>query len=282
VKYRPEEANPGLHANVSTRTNIGIQSSSTLDGCIIYISKELQTLASELENISKQLGAQVASVFDPANVTHLIHPGQCTKETSHEFERAQNAKIHIVDPQWLYHCQSKKLRCAEKPWDLTWKNSNDHPIVDPTTTTNSDPPNSRREKRARQDENSPPEKFDEPVDSAKLEHTITKLLGNISSPQRKSKRRLAGRAREAQKSMNTSSVNSSDGGGNSDSDIPRPTQDKVEYKDPVAEREMAKIIANLQGAPGHERTVEDLIMTPAEDSMRKMGRRKSTRKEVLF
>ncbi len=54
----------------------------------------------------------------------------------------------------------------------------------------------------------------------------------------------------------------------------------MEYKDPVAEREMAKIVANLRGITEEERMAQfqSSSMTPAEDIGRRGGRRKSARK----
>jgi hypothetical protein len=108
---------------------------------------------------------------------------------------------------------------------------------------------------------------------------ITKLLNTVSTPQKKSKRKLAGRARNTQTSH--SSVASPEEAF-PDNEDPRATQDKVEYKDPVAEREMAKIVANLQGIREVEKVAQAQAqkneMTPAEDIGRRGGRRKSSRK----
>lgn len=135
-------------------------------------------------------------------------------------------------------------------------------------------PEQKREKRPRQDENIPPNQSTE----VKMEQ-ITKLLNTVSSPQKKSKRKLAGRARNTQTTH--SSVASPEETFTND-DIPRATQDKVEYKDPVAEREMAKIVANLQGITEEEKVAQAQAqkgeMTPAEDIGRRGGRRKSARK----
>jgi hypothetical protein len=62
-------------------------------------------------------------------------------------------------------------------------------------------------------------------------------------------------------------------------EAPRPTQERVAYKDPVAEREMAKIVANLRGIAddGRDAQLKNSGMTPAEDIGRR-ARRKSSRK----
>src|SRR5579859_3601284 len=134
-------------------------------------------------------------------------------------------------------------------------------------------PEQKREKRARQDENIPPNPNQ--TTEVKMDQ-ITKLLNTVSSPQKKSKRKLAGRARNTQTTH--SSVASPEETFSND-DIPRATQDKVEYKDPVAEREMAKIVANLQGITEEEKVAQAQAqkseMTPAEDIGRRGGRRKS-------
>jgi hypothetical protein len=145
--------------------------------------------------------------------------------------------------------------------------------TDKSTTTT---PEQKREKRPRQNENIPP---NHPTTEVKLDQ-ITKLLNTVSSPQKKSKRKLAGRARNTQTTH--SSVTSPEETF-SNEDIPRATQDKVEYKDPVAEREMAKIVANLQGITEEEKVAQRAQakrseMTPAEDIGRRGRRRKSARK----
>jgi hypothetical protein len=143
------------------------------------------------------------------------------------------------------------------------------------------PPDQRREKRARQDENIAPHSNNFPVEDVKMEQ-LTKLLETVSSPQKKTRRRLAGRARNEPVSTTTSSIQSPEDQyrQTDDEDAPRPTQEKVEYKDPVAEREMAKIIANLQGISEEEKAIQiqKTEMTPAEDIGRRGGRRKSGRK----
>src|SRR5213078_4120258 len=97
---------------------------------------------------------------------------------------------------------------------------------------------------------------------------LTKLLSNVSSPQKKIKRKLAGRARNTEMSTTASSVQSPDDifPQVDEEEALRPTQEKVEYKDPVAEREMAKIVANLRGITEEERIAEfqSSNMTPAE------------------
>jgi hypothetical protein len=142
------------------------------------------------------------------------------------------------------------------------------------------PPDLRPEKRTRQDENNP-NLNGNPVESVKMEQ-LTKLLGSVSSPQKKVKRKLAGRARNEPISTTNSSIHSPDDQfkQSDQEDVPRPTQEKVEYKDPIAEREMAKIIANLQGISEEEKAIQiqKIGMTPAEDIGRRGGRRKSGRK----
>ena len=145
------------------------------------------------------------------------------------------------------------------------------------------PTDIRREKRIRQDENIPP--ADTSTESVKLEH-ITKLLGTVSSPQKKSRRKLAGRARNTPLSTTTSSVLSPDDASrrSDEEELPKPTQEKVEYKDPIAEREMAKIVANLQGISEDGKSMQQSNgMTPAEDTGRRAGsRRKSARNNQDF
>jgi hypothetical protein len=132
----------------------------------------------------------------------------------------------------------------------------------------------QNEKKALQDENSPPEG----QESAKLEQ-ITKLLGTVSSPSRKMKRKLAGRARGTATSSGTLSALSPEDEENSSEGVPKPTQEKVEYKDPIAEREMAKIVANLTGVKedGKNSLLND-GMTPAENIGRRGSRRKVAKK----
>ena len=147
-------------------------------------------------------------------------------------------------------------------------------LVNGTVRSLTTPPEQKREKRPRQDENIPPNQSAE----VKMDQ-ITKLLNTVSTPQKKSKRKLAGRARNTQTSH--SSVASPEEAF-PDNEDPRATQDKVEYKDPVAEREMAKIVANLQGIREVEKVAQAQAqkneMTPAEDIGRRGGRRKSSRK----
>jgi hypothetical protein len=152
-------------------------------------------------------------------------------------------------------------------------------VVNGTNRSLTTTPERKREKRPRQDENIPPNQSTE----VKMEQ-ITKLLNTVSSPHKKSKRRLAGRARNTQTTH--SSVASPEETFTSDAtfpdnEVPRATQDKVEYKDPVAEREMAKIVANLQGIREEkvaQAQAQKDEMTPAEDIGRRGGRRKSSRK----
>lgn len=145
------------------------------------------------------------------------------------------------------------------------------------------PTDTRREKRIRQNENVPPVETN--MESVKLEH-ITKFLGTVSSPQKKSRRKLAGRARNTPLSTTTSSVLSTDDASrrSDEEELPKPTQEKVEYKDPIAEREMAKIVANLQGISEDGKNMQQNNgMTPAEDiGQRARSRRKSTRNNQDF
>ena len=140
-------------------------------------------------------------------------------------------------------------------------------------------PDHPREKRVRQDENIPPDRIGFAEDSIKMEQ-LTKLLGILSSPQKKARRKLTGRARNTQVSTNTSSVASAEERKSSEDEAPRATQERVEYKDPAAEREMAKLIANLQGITDEERSTQGQSseMTPAEDIGKRGTRRKSARK----
>jgi BRCA1 C Terminus (BRCT) domain len=251
-----------------------------LEGCVIYVSKQLEGRVSELHATAEKLGAKVTQKFNPAEVTHLIHQSSRMAETFREFRLAQSARIHIVHPQWLFECRSRGTRCGEDAWDWTWDGDRNLAIIG-LIESNTAPQEMRREKRSRHDENTPPDQTEDIGDTVKVEQ-LTKLLGNISSPQKKSRRKLAGRARNTQISTTASSMTSSDAAFviNDEEDAPRPTQEKVEYKDPVAEREMAKIIANLQGNPEQDRItqLQSSVMTPAEDIGRRGGRRKSTRK----
>lgn len=205
----------------------------------------------------------------------MIHQSSRLAETFHEFHLARNANIHIVHPQWLFKCRSGGIRCAEEEWGWTLDIERT-PSVGLNSATPS--PEHRREKRMRQNENMPPDRNGYTEESIKIEQ-LTKLIGTLSSPQKKARRKLTGRARNTDVSTNTSSVASADEIAKRDDDPPRPTQERVEYKDPIAEREMAKIIANLQGITDEEKSVEiQSEMTPAEDIGRKSARRKSARK----
>ena len=207
----------------------------------------------------------------------MIHQSSSNAESFREFRLARSENIHIVHPQWIYECRARETRCDEEAWGWMW-NADKSMTVIGTAESNSTPaaPTApRREKRSRQEENVPP---NEPV---KLEQ-LTKLLGNVSSPQRKVKRRLAGRARNLQHSNAASSIPSSENdslkGREEDNEVPRPTQDRVEYKDPVAEREMAKIVANLGGTAELEEEGVQMLsneMTPAEDVGTRSSRRKT-------
>jgi twin BRCT domain/BRCA1 C Terminus (BRCT) domain len=284
-KFTPEEGSGSLKltsGNIASCPSAMGQAGSILDSCVIFVSKKLEDQVSELHSIAKQLGAEIAEKFDQTLVTHLIHQSSRNAETFREFRVARSENIHIVHPQWIYECRARGMRCGEDAWGWMW-NADKSLTVIGTAEPNSAPAaptESRREKRMRQDENVPPHRpVNEPV---KIEQ-ITKLLGNISSPQKKAKRRLAGRARNLQHSNTASSVtspeNESTKSHEEEHEVPRPTQDRVEYKDPVAEREMAKIVANLRGTAEPEGEGERLVsheMTPAEDVGTRSSRRKSS------
>jgi hypothetical protein len=285
VRYSPEEASSSLKtASGVTATcppKVGKQS-PILDGCVIFVSKRLEALATELHSIAEHLGAGVAKKFNPDVVTHLIHQSSRATETFREFRQARKVNIPIVHPQWLIECRSRGARCAEDDWGWMW-NADKKLAIFEAPERHSAPPEFKREKRVRQDENTPPERngsgtLAEPV---KMEQ-LTKLLGTVSSPQKKTRRKLAGRARNTQASTGTSSVQSPEDvfASKEDEDGPRPTQERVEYKDPIAEREMAKIVANLQGIAEEEKVAQfdSDGMTPAEDIGKRGGRRKSARK----
>ena len=284
VRYTPDEANSNLKATCGNATScppaVRQATRSILDGCVIYVSKKLEGLAPELHSIGEHLGAQVTKTFDSTQVTHMIHQSSCVSETFHEFRLARTANIHIVHPQWLYRCRSHGTRCVEDAWGWTWDADKSLPVLG-TSEPNTARLGTRREKRLRQDENIPPDQTGHPNESVKLEQ-LTKLLGNVSSPQKKTKRKLAGRARNTQISTTASSIASPEDifPQIDEEEAPRPTQEKVEYKDPVAERELAKIVANLRGITEEERIaqIQSSSMTPAEDIGRRGGRRKSQRK----
>ena len=283
VRYTPGEASSNLKAacgnTASCPPAVGKATHTILDGCVIYVSKKLEGLAPELHSMAEYLGAQVTKTFDSTQLTHMIHQSSRVSETFREFHLARAANIHIVHPQWLYQCRSSGMRCGEDAWTWMWNADKSLTIIG--TSEPNTPLETRREKRLRQDENIPPDKTMYSNESVKLEQ-FTKLLGNVSSPQRKTKRKLAGRARNTQISTTPSSIPSP---GDIFPEIdeeegPRPTQEKVEYKDPVAEREMAKIVANLLGFTEEERNaqIQTSSMTPAEDIGRRGGTRKSARK----
>jgi len=262
---------------------IGTGARSILHGCVIYISKKIEGIAPELQAIAEHLGAQVARKFDVEAVTHLVHQSSKVNETFREFRLARQANIHIVHPQWLFQCQSRGTRCGEEAWGWMWNAEKSLSIIG-SVEPNTAPPDIRRDKRQRQDENTPPDQPSYVADPIKPEQ-LTKLLGTVSSPQKKAKRRLAGRARTTQMSTTTSSVPSpeavftKDDEDEEEDDIPRRTQERVSYEDPVAKREMAKIVANLRGIAddGKDSQLKIGGMTPAED-IGQRARRKSTRK----
>ena len=281
VRYTPDEASSNLKVTcgntASCLSAVGQATRTILDGCVIYVSKKVEGLAPELHSIAEHLGAQVTKTFDSTQVTHMIHQSSHVSETFHEFRLARTANIHIVHPQWLYRCRSRGTRCGEDAWGWMWDADKSLPGIG-TSELNTALSETRREKRLRQDENIPPDQNAYPI---KLEQ-LTKLLGNVSSPQKKPKRKLAGRARNTQISTTASSIASPEDifPQIDEEEAPRPTQEKVEYKDPVAEREMAKIVANLRGITEEERMaqIQSSSMTPAEDIGRRGGRRKSARK----
>jgi hypothetical protein len=247
------------------------------------VSKKLDALAPELHSIAERLGAKITTQFNIAEVTHLVHQSSRPTESFREFRLARSANIPIVHPQWLFECRSHGKRCHEESWNWKWDVDKNLSVVRPNESNTAPPLEApRREKRHRHDENTPPE-HDYPVENIKMDQ-ITKLLGNVSSPQKKAKRKLAGRARNAQVSTASSTHSPEElfkgGGRDDDDDAPKPTQEKVQYKDPVAEREMAKIIANLQGVSEEENVIppQEHEMTPAEDLGRRSARRKSNRK----
>jgi twin BRCT domain/BRCA1 C Terminus (BRCT) domain len=286
-KFIAEEGSGSLNltsGNIASCPPAMGQAGSILDGCVIFVSKKLEDQISDLHSIAKQLGAEIADKFDQTLVTHLIHQSSRNTETFREFRVARSENIHIVHPRWIYECRARGMRCGEDAWGWMW-NADKSLTVIGTAEPNSAPAaptESRREKRTRQDENIPAHRLaNEPV---KMEQ-IAKLLGNISSPQKKAKRRLAGRARNLQHSNTGSSVPSpeteSTKSHEEENEVPRPTQDRVEYKDPVAEREMAKIVANLRGTAEPEGEGQRRVsheMTPAEDVGTRSSRRKSSRK----
>lgn len=287
VRYTPTEASSGPKVRAGKDSScppvVGTGTRSILDGCVIYTSKKLEGIAPELQTIAEHLGARVAKQFDVETVTHLIHQSSKVSETFREFRLARQANIHIVHPQWLFQCRSRGTRCGEETWGWMWNAEKSLSIIG-SVEPNTAPPDVRRDKRRRQDENTPPDQPSYVADPIKLEQ-LTKLLGTVSSPQKKAKRRLAGRARNTQMSTTASSVpspeavftkNDEDEG---EGDAPRPTQERVAYEDPVAEREMAKIVANLRGIEddGKDAQLKSGGMTPAEDIGRR-ARRKSSRK----
>jgi BRCA1 C Terminus (BRCT) domain/twin BRCT domain len=283
VRYSPEEASSGLKTASGVTATCPpkiVKQSPILDGCVIFVSKKLEALATELNSIAEHLGARVANKFNPDEVTHLIHQSSRATETFREFRQARTFDISIVHPQWLIECRSRGARCAEDAWGWMW-NADKNLAIFEAPERHSAPPEVKREKRVRQDENTPPERNGNPAEPVKMEQ-LTKLLGTVSSPQKKTRRKLAGRARNTQVSTGTSSVQSPEDVFTSkeDEDGPRPTQERVEYKDPIAEREMARIIANLQGVAEDEKVAQfnSNGMTPAEDIGKRGGRRKSARK----
>jgi hypothetical protein len=249
---------------------------SVLNGCIVFVSSKLKSLVPELCLIAEHLGAEIAPKFDPKIITHLVHQSSRTSETFREFRLARSANIPIVHPQWLFECRSQGKRCLESEWMWTWNAEKSLAVV---VADSASAPDGRRERRQRQDENTPPKQRSYPVESVKVEE-LAKLIGSVSSPQKGVKRKLTGRAKDTPISNSVSSVKSSEIVLVQENEAPRATQEKVEYKDPVAEREMAKLIANLQGIPEDEslEKPQPNEMTPAEDSWRVGGRRKSARK----
>jgi len=235
-------------------------------------------MAPELNAIAEHLGAEITPNFDIKVVTHLIHQSTRASETFREFRLARSSNIPVVHPQWLFECRSQGKRCTESGWPWTWDADKNLAVLGGESNS---APEARRDKRIRKDENTPPEQNSCPVEPIRMEH-LAKLLGTVSSPQKRVKRKLTGRARDTQITNTTTSMKSSENAFENvqEYEAPRATQEKVEYKDPIAEREMAKLIASLQGITEGERIAKSQTngVTPAEDSWRTGGRRKSTRK----
>ena len=286
-RYTRDEASSGvkgIYGNApSYPPAVDKATRSILDGCVIYVGEKLEELAPELLTIAEHLGAQVTKKLDTAQVTHMIHQSSCVTETCRAFRLARTANIHIVHPQWLFQCRSQGSRCSEDAYDWMWDADKSLAVLGTSEPEDSGAAESRHEKRFRQDENIPPMPNGYPNETLKLEK-LTKLLSNVSSPQKKIKRKLAGRARNTEMSTTASYVQSPDDifPQVDEEEALRPTQEKVEYKDPVAEREMAKIVANLRGITEEEREAQfqsnNSDMTPAEDIGRRGAKRKSTRK----
>ncbi|KAG0142694.1 hypothetical protein CROQUDRAFT_717565 [Cronartium quercuum f. sp. fusiforme G11] len=89
--------------------------------CVIYMTKKASANPhSRSIAACGKLGARVADKFDDT-VTHLVHIGERSNDTTKEFRSAKSKGLHIVHPCWLTECKNKATRADELTFLHTYK-----------------------------------------------------------------------------------------------------------------------------------------------------------------
>ncbi|RKP18451.1 BRCT domain-containing protein [Rozella allomycis CSF55] len=89
-----------------------INENEILKDCIIYVSHRLFHRRQELSNLALKCGAKFLWSFEN-DVTHFIHQGNRIHESFKEFKLAQQKKMFIVSPWWLFNSAQSCTRLDE-------------------------------------------------------------------------------------------------------------------------------------------------------------------------
>jgi ribosomal protein L39E len=90
-----------LILDISSQNNIQLFS-----GIVLYVTKKLASLQSELHEIATLLGGEFRHSYCP-EVTHVIFSGK-SNDVTKEFKVAKADKKYIVAPDWVFMCKNEK------------------------------------------------------------------------------------------------------------------------------------------------------------------------------
>ncbi len=83
-----------------------------LKDVIVYVTKKLEAMQSEIHKVVCDLGGQYKLQYCPVEVTHVVFSGK-QNDLTKEFRAARDDKKFVVSPEWIKMCRDEKKRVSE-------------------------------------------------------------------------------------------------------------------------------------------------------------------------
>lgn len=90
-----------------------------LAGVVLYVSRKLSSIQTELNEVVVQLGGSYVWSYDDS-CTHFVFVGK-NNDITKEFREARSQGKKIVSPEWIYACREKGSRVEEDLYPHTFK-----------------------------------------------------------------------------------------------------------------------------------------------------------------